>query len=89
MGITNNYGNGRCEWQPTSGNAQIDGPSSIRCTSAVGQVGEGDKPSCKIVAPGYSGTVEIGKMVAADKAGIVTPTCNGQPPLRCTAQITP
>jgi hypothetical protein len=74
---------------PRPATAQIDGPSNIRCTSAAGQAGEGDKPSCKILAPGYSGTVEIGKMIAADKAGIVTLTCNGQPPLRCTAQITP
>jgi hypothetical protein len=74
---------------PRPATAQIDGPSNIRCTNAAGQAGEGDKPSCRIVAPGYTGTVEIGKIVAADGAGTVTLTCNGQPPLRCTAQITP
>jgi hypothetical protein len=69
--------------------AQIDGPSNLRCTSANGEAGEGDKPSCQISAPGYSGKVEVGKIVALDEAGYVTLTCNGKPPLRCTAEITP
>jgi hypothetical protein len=75
--------------KPRAATAQIEGPSSIRCTSAAGQAGDGDKPSCRIVAPGYTGTVEIGKIVAADRDGQVTLTCNGRPPLRCTAEITP
>jgi len=75
--------------KPRAATAQIDGPSNLRCTSANGQAGEGDKPSCQIVAPGYSGKVEVGKSVALDQAGIVTLTCNGKPPLRCTAEITP
>jgi len=75
--------------KPHPATAQIDGPSYIRCTSAAGQAGDGDPPSCGITAPGFSGKVEIGKMVSADKAGYVTLTCNGNPPLRCSAQITP
>jgi hypothetical protein len=75
--------------KPRAATAKIDGPSNIRCTSAAGQAGDGDKPSCQIIAPGYAGTVEIGKIVAADREGTVTLTCNGKPPLRCTAEITP
>jgi hypothetical protein len=69
--------------------AEIDGPSNVRCTSAAGQAGAGQKPSCSIAAPGYSGIVEIGKVIATDGGGNVTLTCNGNPPLRCTAEITP
>jgi len=69
--------------------AEIDGPSNVRCTSAAGQAGEGQKPSCTIAAPGYAGTVEIGKVIATDGGGTVTLTCNGKPPLSCTAEITP
>jgi hypothetical protein len=75
--------------KPRAATAQIDGPSNLQCTSAKGQAGEGDKPSCQIIAPGYSGRVEVGKSVALDQAGIVTLACNGKPPLSCTAQITP
>jgi hypothetical protein len=75
--------------KPRAATAQIDGPSNLQCTSANGQAGEGDKPSCQILAPGYSGKVEVGKSVALDQVGIVTLACNGKPPLRCTAQITP
>jgi hypothetical protein len=75
--------------KPHPATAQIDGPSYIRCTSATGQVGDGDPPSCGITAPGFTGKVEIGKMVSAEKEGYVTLTCNGNPPLRCSAQITP
>jgi hypothetical protein len=75
--------------KPRAATATIDGPSNIRCTSAAGQAGDGERPSCQIIAPGYAGTVEIGKIVAADRDGTVTLTCNGKPPLRCTAEITP
>ena len=75
--------------KPHPGTAQIDGPSYIRCISATGQAGDGDPPSCGISAPGFAGKVEIGKMVSVEKAGYVTLSCNGNPPLRCSAQITP
>jgi hypothetical protein len=67
--------------------AEINGPSNVRCTSAAGQAGQ--KPSCSVAAPGYAGIVEIGKVIATDGGGTVTLTCNGNPPLRCTAEITP
>jgi hypothetical protein len=67
----------------------IDAPSYVRCTSANGEAGEGPKPSCQIGAPGVSVTLEVGRSVSLEKAGIVRLTCNGKPPLRCTAQITP
>jgi hypothetical protein len=67
--------------------AQIDGPSNLRCITANGEAGQ--KASCQVIAPGFSGEVEVGKVVALDKAGTVTLTCNGNPPLRCMAEITP
>jgi hypothetical protein len=67
--------------------AQIDGPSRLRCITANGEAGE--KASCQVAAPGFTGEVEVGKIVALEKEGYVTLTCNGKPPLRCMAEITP
>jgi hypothetical protein len=68
--------------------AKIDGPSNVRCTSANGQAG-GEPASCQIQAPGFSGKVEIGKTISIQEEGYVELKCNGNPPLRCSAEITP
>jgi hypothetical protein len=68
--------------------AKIDGPSNVRCTSANGQAG-GEPASCQIHAPGFSGKVEIGKTISIQEEGYVELKCNGNPPLRCSAEITP
>ena len=68
--------------------AKIDGPAYVRCTSATSQAG-GEAPSCQIQAPGFSGKVEIGKTVAIKEGGYVELKCNGNPPLRCSAEVTP
>jgi hypothetical protein len=75
--------------KPRPATTKIDGPVNIRCTSATGQAGDGDSPSCQIQAPGFYGKVEIGKMISVEKPGYVELKCNGNPPLRCSAQITP
>jgi hypothetical protein len=69
------------------GSAALRGPSSVKCESATGSNPRQYPPSCTIVAPGYSGTVNIGQTIGTSGAGTVTLTCNGQAPLRCTASI--
>jgi hypothetical protein len=71
------------------GTAAISKPSSIRCVSAVGNDPRQYPPSCTISAPGFYGVVNVGNTVGASGAGTVTLTCNGQRPMRCSAQITP
>jgi hypothetical protein len=75
--------------RPHAASVKIDGPSYVRCTSATGQAGDGEPPSCQIQAPGFAGKVEIGKIVSLKEEGYVELKCNGNPPLRCSAQITP
>jgi|SRR5262245_61100922 len=70
---------------------KVDGPVYVRCTSATGQATSGDDeaPSCQIRAPGFNGKLEIGKVISVKEEGYVELKCNGNPPLRCSAQITP
>jgi hypothetical protein len=75
--------------RPHAAATKIDGPAYIRCTSATGQAGDGEAPSCQIRAPGFTGKLEIGKIVSLKEEGYVELKCNGNPPLRCSAQITP
>jgi hypothetical protein len=75
--------------KPRSATAEITEPSAIRCTSATAQPGDGPKPSCQIQSPGHDAKLDIGKLLTLEKPGYITLTCNGNPPLRCTAEITP
>jgi len=69
--------------------AEITEPSTIRCTSAKAQAGNGVEPSCQVNAPNFSGKLDIGKQIRIEKPGYITLTCNGNPPSRCSAQIDP
>ena len=67
--------------------ASVRGPTAVTCSSAVGNNPRQYPPSCNIAAPGYNGSVTPGQTIGTSGAGTVTLTCNGQAPLRCTAQI--
>ena len=75
--------------KPRPATVEITEPSTVRCTSANAQAGNGVEPSCQINAPGFFGKLEIGKQIKIEKPGYVTLTCNGNPPTRCSAQIDP
>jgi hypothetical protein len=69
------------------GSVAVLDPSSVTCASAVGNNPRNYPPSCNIVAPGYWGIVNIGQIIGTSGAGTVNLTCNGEAPLRCSAQI--
>jgi len=75
--------------RPRPASAELTQPSTVRCVAATGQAGDGPDPSCQINAPGFSGKLEIRKQVAIEKPGYLTLSCNGNPPTRCSAQISP
>jgi hypothetical protein len=68
------------------GTAPAKGPATVRCLSAVSDLG---KPAgCYIVAPGYAGEVPVGHSIGTSGAGTVTLTCTGQGNVvRCVAQV--
>jgi hypothetical protein len=69
--------------------ANIAGPATITCLNAVSEVPNGKPtPSCRVTAPGFNGSLNIGQKISMTEAGTVTLTCNGQGPiLRCTARV--
>jgi hypothetical protein len=44
-------------------------------------------PACRITAPGFNGTLVIGKTASATGAGTVTLSCVGQGYIRCSARV--
>jgi hypothetical protein len=69
--------------------ANITAPASITCLNATSEVPNGKPtPSCRIIAPGFNGSLKIGQKISMTDSGTVTLTCNGQGPmLRCTARV--
>ena len=67
--------------------AALRNPASVKCTFATGNNPQQNPPSCFITAPGYSGTLARGQSIGTSGPGTVSLTCNGQAPLRCSAQI--
>jgi hypothetical protein len=74
---------------PHPATTAITGPVTLTCLNAVSEVPNSKPaPSCHVVAPGFSGNLDIGKAVNLTSAGNVTLTCNGQGPmLRCSARV--
>jgi hypothetical protein len=74
---------------PHPATAAITGPVTLTCLNAVSEVSNSKPaPSCHVVAPGFTGNLDIGKTVNLTGAGNVTLTCNGQGPmLRCAARV--
>jgi hypothetical protein len=69
--------------------ANIPGPASITCMNATSEIPNGKPtPSCRIAAPGFSGSLNVGQKTSMTEAGTVTLTCNGPGVmLRCTARV--
>jgi hypothetical protein len=68
--------------------ADITGPVTFTCLNAVSETPNArPAPSCHITAPGFNGTLLIGKTANATGAGTVTLTCVGQGYLRCSARV--
>jgi hypothetical protein len=65
---------------------EITEAKNITCMNAVSET-PGAKPACRIVAPGFTGILAIGKSVNATGAGTVTLTCSGQGFMRCAARV--
>lgn len=65
---------------------EITEAKNITCLNAVSET-PNTKPACRIVAPGFSGILAIGKSVSATGPGTVTLTCSGQGFLRCAARV--
>ena len=74
---------------PHPATAAITGPVTLTCLNAVSEVPNSKSaPSCHVVAPGFTGNLDIGKTVNLTSAGNVALTCNGQGPmLRCAARV--
>jgi hypothetical protein len=65
---------------------EITEAKNITCMNAVSETPSA-KPVCRIVAPGFTGILAIGKSVNATGAGTVTLTCSGQGFMRCSARV--
>jgi hypothetical protein len=65
---------------------EITEAKNITCLNAVSET-PNTKPACRIVAPGFSGILAIGKSVNATGPGTVTLTCSGQGFMRCAARV--
>ena len=65
---------------------EITEAKNITCMNAVSETPSA-KPACRIVAPGFTGILAIGKSVNATGAGTVTLTCSGQGFMRCAARV--
>jgi hypothetical protein len=72
-----------------SAGADITAPASITCLNATSEVPNGKPtPSCRVVAPGFNGRLNIGQKISMTQSGTVTLTCNGQGVmLRCAARV--
>ena len=65
---------------------EITEAKNITCMNATSETPSA-KPACRIVAPGFTGILAIGKSVNATGAGPVTLTCSGQGFMRCSARV--
>jgi hypothetical protein len=65
---------------------EITEAKNITCMNATSETPSA-KPACRIVAPGFTGILAIGKSVNATGAGTVTLTCSGQGFMRCSARV--
>jgi hypothetical protein len=65
---------------------EITEAKNITCMNAVSETPSA-KPACRIMAPGFTGILAIGKSVNATGAGTVTLTCSGQGFMRCAARV--
>jgi hypothetical protein len=72
---------------PHPDKAELKGPTPITCISAISDDANSPKLSCRITAPGFSGTVAVGSTVNATDAGTVTLGCNGAGWVRCRARV--
>ena len=73
---------------PHPDKADITGPVTFTCLNAVSETPNArPAASCHITAPGFNGTLSIGKTANATGAGTVTLTCVGQGYLRCSARV--
>jgi hypothetical protein len=72
---------------PHPDKADLKGPAPITCISAISDNPNSPKPSCKITAPGFSGTVAVGDKINATDAGTVTLACTGTGWVRCRARV--
>jgi hypothetical protein len=70
-----------------SGTADVTGPVTVTCVSAMDDTGTATSPACVIDAPGTNGVVKIGDKVAVTAAGKVVLSCQGKGTLACTARI--
>src|SRR5205814_1800741 len=71
------------------GTTAVRGPATVTCASATSDTpNPSPKPSCFIIAPGYSGSLDPGRSVGTSGAGTVTLNCNGQGNrLNCSAEV--
>ena len=68
--------------------ADITGPVTFTCLNAVSETpNTRPAPACHITAPGFNGTLVIGKTASATGAGTVTLSCVGQGYIRCSARV--
>jgi hypothetical protein len=66
----------------------ITGPVSFTCLNAVSETpNTRPAPACRITAPGFNGTLVIGKTASATGGGTVTLSCVGQGYIRCSARV--
>ena len=74
---------------PHPATAAISGPVTVTCLNAASEVPNSKPvPSCHVVAPGFTGNLDIGKSTNLTGAGNITLTCNGQGVmLRCSARV--
>ncbi|MFZ3216234.1 MAG: hypothetical protein WA192_09260 [Candidatus Acidiferrales bacterium] len=73
---------------PHPDKVDIAGPATFTCLNAVSETPNSrPEPSCHITAPGFNGTLNIGKTANATQAGAVILSCNGRGNLRCAARV--
>jgi hypothetical protein len=67
---------------------EITEAKTITCLNAVSETPNAKPaPACRIVAPGFTGILSIGKSASATGPGTITLTCSGQGFLRCNARV--
>lgn len=71
------------------GTAAVGSPATITCVSAGSDIPNPQpRPSCFIIAPGFSGDVQVNSRIGSSGPGTVTLNCNGQGNiLTCSASI--
>jgi hypothetical protein len=74
---------------PHPASANITAPANITCLNATSEAPNGKPtPSCRVTAPGFNGSLNIGQKISMTQSGTVTLTCNGQGVmLRCAARV--